>query len=307
MRRASACKVWPSGAPGVKAAEGGGRHAALCYRRRMTPTSHALRRRSDSARSALAPLLALAALVGLGLGAAGCGQEGKTIQAVLPVSAVAYEATAAAVTASTLGDTLSATVNVKFKLLTTYANGCEARGGIEIKREGPDSSPLYVLTPLARYTADESCNIGAAGDTLQTITVNSMSLALPRTAVADSITRFEVRGFGTPPIRFDVNINVASYGDTTTGYYVWVEDKDTGARLDGANVRVERYGTPDVLGEGPTAGGGRFAFTVPCAGTAGSTADPYVVKVSYSGRIAVVRVVQHPALCKRRETIIVRV
>ena len=100
---------------------------------------------------------------------------------------------------------------------------------------------------------------------------------------------------------------ISTRADTTTLYSIRVEDEVTGLPLDGANVRVERYGTPDVLSEGTSAGGGLYEFTVSCGGAAGSTADPYVVKVSYSGRITVLRVSIAPALCKRKELIVVRV
>ena len=253
----------------------------------------------------------LALVVSLLGATAGCGQEGKTIQAVLPVQGLAYDAISATVTTDTLGN-MTVGANLKLKIQTTYANGCEARGGLELRSEGTTDEPLYVITPLARYTADESCNIGLAGDTLQTLTINGLLLALPRrvlpgnTVATDSIVRFEVRGFGTPPIRFTVNTGIAAQ-DTATGYYVKVEDKDTGVAIDGANVRVERYGTPDVLAEGPSAGGGFFAFNVSCADTVGTAADSYVVKVSSSARITILTVFGHPALCKRREQIIVRV
>lgn len=237
---------------------------------------------------------------------AGCGQEGKTIQTDLPVLGVAYDATEVTATTDTTTGAVTAVANVKFKVLTTYANGCEARGGLELRRENPAGPALFVITPLARYTADEECNIGAAGDTLQTITVRGLSLRLPPSSSVDSVARFEVRGFGAPPIRFDLHFDDTT-NDTTTGFTVNVEDKDTGAPIDGANVRVERFGTPDVLSEGPTAGGGRYTFDVPCSGTAGSDQDRYVVKVSYAGRITIFRAAEHPALCKRRETIFIRV
>lgn len=253
-----------------------------------------------------APTLLALSLV-LGAAAAGCGQEGKTVQAVLPVQGLAYDATAATVTSNTLGDTLAVLANLKLKIQTTYANGCEARGGLELRTEGATTDPLFVITPLSRYTADEPCNIGLAGDTLQALTINGVRLNLPRTATVDSIARFEVRGFGAPPIRFNVNVGIASRGDTATGYFVKVEDKDTGAAIDGANVRVERYGTPDVLSEGLSSGGGHYAFNVACTDTVGTAADSYVVKVSWATRITILTVVGHPSLCKRREQIIVRV
>ncbi len=281
--------------------------ATLCYRRHMKLTTRDVQTLFAPSRLARAVALVLA----IGVAIAGCGQEGKTVQAVLPVQAVAYDATSATVTSVTdtvtSVTTLLALVNLKLKLQTTYANGCEARGGLELRSEGSTSEPLYVITPVARYTADEPCNIGLAGDTLQTLTINSVSLALPRTTATDSIARFEVRGFGAPPIRFDVNVGIGSRGDSATGYFVKVEDKDTGAAIDGANVRVERYGTPDVLGEGTTSGGGRFAFNVACTDTVGTNADHYVVKVTWSGRITILTVFGHPALCKRREHVVVRV
>ena len=240
--------------------------------------------------------------------AAGCGQEGKTVQTTLPVQGLAYDATSVTdtVITDTTGTRFSAVVDLKLKIQTTYANGCEARGGLELRVEGPTETPLFVIQPVARYTADEACNIGLSGDTLQTLTIRTVSLARPRTSATDSVARFEVRGFGTPPIRFEVDMDIASRGDTTTRYEVRVEDKDTGAPLDGAVVRVERYGTPDVLGEGTTSGG-TFAFDVACAGSEGTPTDSYVVKVSYSSRITILTVFGHPALCKRREQVIVRV
>lgn len=289
-----------AGRSGVKAL------ATLCYRRHMKLTTRDVQRLFAPARLARA----VARVVAIGVVIAGCGQEGRTVQAVLPVQAVAYDATSATVKSGTLGDTLFA--NLKLKIQTTYANGCEARGGLELRTEGSTSEPLYVITPLARYTADEPCNIGLAGDTLQTIAINGVKLSAPPIVISgtvqtDSITRFEVRGFGAPPIRFDVNVGIGSHGDSATGYFVKVEDKDTGAAIDGANVRVERFGTPDVLGEGTTSGGGRFAFNVACTDTVGTNADPYVVKVTWSGRITILTVVGHPALCKRREHVVVRV
>jgi hypothetical protein len=267
----------------------------------MSPTT---RKPHNSSASAAFTLLLAGAL---GAGAAGCSQEGRTVQAVLPVQGVAWDATDATVTTDTLG-TISSLVDLKFKIQTTFANGCEARGGLELRTEGPAEAPLFVITPVSRYTADEPCNVGLSGDTLQTLTVSNVRLDTPRTAVADSIVRFEVRGFGAPPIRFDVDVDVASIGDTTTAYVIRVEDRDTGAPAAGALVRVERLGTPDVLSEGAADANGRYLFEVPCSGTAGSAADPYVVKVTHATRITIFSVpVPHAALCKRREFVIVRV
>src|SRR5688572_15216202 len=196
----------------------------------MNPTTR--KPHNSSALAALGTLLLAAA-------ATGCSQEGRTVQAVLPVQGVAWDATSATVTQNTLGDTISVLATVKFKLQTTFANGCEARGGLELRTEGTTTEPLFVITPVARYTADEPCNIGLSGDTLQTLTVANLRLDSPRTTIADSIARFEVRGFGTPPIRFDVNVNVASSGDTTTTYVIEVEDKDRkSTRLNSSHSQI---------------------------------------------------------------------
>jgi hypothetical protein len=272
--------------------------AALCYRRAMNPTTR---------KPHISPVFAAFGALVLLAAAAGCSQEGRTVQAVLPVQGVAWDATSATATTDTLGTT-SVLATVKFKLQTTFANGCEARGGLELRTEGSTTEPLFVITPVARYTADEPCNVGLSGDTLQTLTVANLRLDSPRSSIADSIARFEVRGFGTPPIRFDVNVNVASSGDTVTTYVIEVEDKDTGGAAAGALVRVERLGTADVLSEGAADANGRYVFNVPCAGTAGSSADPYVVKVTHATRITILSVpLPHGALCKRREFVIVRV
>jgi hypothetical protein len=280
----------------------------------MTPTNPRVQKSCAPFSPVLPPALVLSFLVALAAAlASGCGQEGKTIQSVLPVQGLAYDAHPVAIASNTLGDTVVAVMGLNLKIQTTFANGCEARGGLELVTEGPVEQPVYVLTPLARYTADEECNVGLAGDTLQTILINGVRVSMPLIrdgqgrVVTDSVTRFEVRGAGTPPIRFEVNMNVASRGDTATGYFVLVEDRDLATPIDGAIVRVERFGTPEVLGEGTTGPDGRFSFNVACSDSAGANDDPYVVKVTHASRITILTVSLAPSRCKRREQIIVRV
>ena len=280
----------------------------------MTPTTENVQKSCAPLSSVQLPALLLSLLVALSAAlATGCGQEGKTIETALPVQGLAYDAQNVVVASNTLGDTVVAIMNVKFKIQNVFTNGCEARGGLELRTEGSNEEPLFVITPVARYTADEDCNVGLSGDTLQTIAISGVRVGVPvirdgqGRVLTDSIARFEVRGLGNPPIRFDVNVNVASRGDTATGYYVLVQDRETTAPAAGAFVRVERYGTPDLLGEGTADANGRFAFNVACSDTAGANADPYVVKVTYNSRITILTVAIAPALCKRREQIIVRV
>jgi len=253
--------------------------------------------------------LALAVVVALVLGSTltGCSQEGKTVQDQLLVQAIAFDASKVTVGSNSIVGTDSALVDLVIKLQTVYANGCEARGGLELRSEGPLLEPLFVIVPAVRYTADEPCNVGLAGDTLQSITVRNLALDGWSATLIDSIVRFEVRGLGGPPFRFNVNASVASRGDTATVFYVLVEDKETAAPLAGAIVRAERSGTPEVFFEGPTGADGRAVFQVSCSGAAGDVAAPYLIKVSYAGRITIFAVQDPPALCKRRETIIVRV
>src|SRR5229473_5842287 len=100
-------------------------------------------------------VLALAAAVLL----AGCSQEGKLIQTPLPVRGVALSYDV--VRRTSLTDTVSvdsAIVNVPFKILAHAANPCEAQHAVlELRRLGTPQLPVYDMSPLARYNADDKC------------------------------------------------------------------------------------------------------------------------------------------------------
>jgi hypothetical protein len=264
-------------------------------------------------RARLAALVLLAAA-----GLAGCSQEGKTVQNALPVPGVAYDVTAYSETTVVDDkvppvDTLRTTVTmeVRLKLQTVYRNLCEARGGLEL-RVIDTGTPLahnyvHVVTPLARYTADEECNVGASGDTLQTLTIRALIRSWYSFEATPVFARMQVAGENAPPIEFDIRQDLATPGADSTLYDIKVEDAASGLPIDGALVSVQQNGTPNILGEGITSGGGKFSFSVAYGIVPGSPGDPYIVTVSYAGRITKFRAISYPSLSKRREAIIVRV
>ncbi len=237
----------------------------------------------------------------------GCAQEGRTIQNTLPVQGAAYDAVAAVDT--TTNDTLrTVTMNVRFKLQTQYLNGCEARGGVEIRREGGTFDPLFILSPVARYTVDESCNIGISGDTVQVLTVNAIILQADSGFVIEPIDtlNFDIRGVNAVPIRIVLRPETGGTLDSTR-WEVRVEDKDTGSTLSGAIVRIEDALGPEVYGEGTTDANGLYVLERGCLGIVGAEDVRYTVKVSYSGRTTVLRMGSQPARCRRLESVVVRV
>lgn len=248
---------------------------------------------------------------------AGCSEEGRTIQNALPVPGIAYDVTSYTTRNDTIKvngvptDTLTTVVmDVRVKVQTVFHNGCEARGGLELRLEGPDTARVYVITPLVRYTADEECNVGMSGDTLQTITIKDLiitrklTIGIPADAV---FAQMNVTGSDGPPISFDLRHDLATPSADSTLYDIKVEDATSGLALDGALVSVQEYGTPNILGEGMTSGGGKFLFSVAYGVLAGTAGDSYIVKVSYAGRITLFRAIDFPSLSKRREAIVVRV
>ncbi len=249
---------------------------------------------------------------------AGCGKEGRGIESELAVDGVAYDVTDYTSRNDTIRntsgvpiDTITTVVmSMKLKLQTPYYNGCEARGGLELRLEGTDTARVYVVDPIARYESDESCNIGISGDTLQTLDIVNMTITRKLTAGFPGdvlFARMRVEQLGGPPIEFDVRHDLATPGADSTLYDITVEDAATGTPLDNALVEVTEAGTPNVLGSGVTANGGKFSFSVEYGLLPGLPGDPYLVKVTYDGRIKILRVVTDPSLSKRREAIIVRV
>jgi len=266
----------------------------------------------DVFRRARIAALALVLLAAAGL--AGCSQEGKTVQNTLPVSGIAYDVTAYSET-TVVDDKVppvdtfrtTVTMDVRLKLETAYRNLCEARGGLELRQIGTSLVPVYLVTPLARYTADEECNVGAAGDTLQTITIHPLIKSWYSFEVPPVFARMQVAGESGPPIEFNIRQDLATPGADSTLYDILVEDATTGLPIEGALVAVQQYGTPNILGEGTTSAAGRFSFSVAYGILPGAPGDAYVVKVSYAGRITVLEVIDFPSLSRRREAIIVRV
>jgi hypothetical protein len=117
----------------------------------------------------------------------------------------------------------------------------------------------------------------------------------------------QVAGETAPPIEFDIRHDLATPGADSTIYDIKVEDATTGVPIDGALVTVQENGTPNILGEGTTSGGGKFSFSVAYGIVPGAPGDAYIVKVSYAGRITVFRAIDFPSLSRRREAIIIRV
>jgi hypothetical protein len=264
-------------------------------------------------RARIAALVLLAAA-----GLAGCSQEGKTVQNTLPVSGIAYDVTAYSETTVVDDkvppvDTFRTTVSmdVRLKLETAYRNLCEARGGLELRVLNTATPRLdddiYVVTPLARYTADEECNVGASGDTLQTLLINLPIKSWYSFETPPVFARMQVVGESGPPIEFEIRQDLATPGADSTLYDIKVEDAASGVPIEGALVSVQQYGTPNILGEGTTSALGRFSFSVAYGILPGAPGDAYIVKVSYAGRITLLEVIDFPSLSRRREAIIVRV
>jgi hypothetical protein len=268
-------------------------------------------------RARFAALVLAAAAFAAAVVLAGCSQEGKTVQNALPVPGIAYDVTKYTARNDTIivngvaTDTFTTVVmDVRLKVQTVYRNGCEARGGLELRLIGADTSRVYVVSPVARYTADEDCNVGASGDTLQTITLKDLTVVRKLTAGIPGdyvFARMQVEGADAPPFEFDIRHDLATPGSDSTLYDIEVEDATSGLPIDGALVTVQQHGTPNNIGDGVTSGGGKFQFSVAYGVLAGTPGDSYIVKVSYAGRITLFRAIDFPSLSKRREAIVVRV
>lgn len=290
-----------------------------------------VRRKRARAASSAAIFLGFAALAAA---AGGCAQEGKTVITQLSTPGLAVQPlnVLESVRADTFdvfvdpvanhsfafppGDSIRTTtvrdIDLGFDTVTLFQNGCEARGGLEIKREGLPNDPLFVITPTARYTVDEPCNVGIAGDTVQVLLVRNVPVSRvegyrPDPGQPESTkVRFEVRGAGEPPIPIQILVENGATLDSTT-WRVQVQDKTTGDPLAGALVRIESSGGPELYGEGSTDANGFYVLERTCTGTVGSEDVRYTVKVSYSGRTTNLRLGSRPARCRRLESVVVRV
>ncbi len=248
----------------------------------------------------------LGLLLAAALGLAGCSQEGRTIQSEDIVHGVAWDVSDRDTTVTLSGDT-TWVMDLVLKVQIGIQNQCEAeRSSLTLQLEGPVSSPLFVVTPVARYQADDRCNVGAAGDTVLTLVVQNV------TVVNAGNHSFAIRGSIPVQIDFQVDATAAAYLDSTTRYEVRVEDKDTGAPLSGAIVLIERADTSELIGETTTNAQG-MAFVTEDLGSGCSDrfgpplSTPYTIKVSYSGRTMNLRMKAHPARCGTPEKAIIRV
>jgi hypothetical protein len=256
--------------------------------------------------------LLLAAALALSWALAGCSQEGRTIQNEDIVQGVSYDVSERirTITSDTTGSDTTWVMDVVLKVQIAYRNRCEAeRSSLQLSLEGSTAEPLRVVTPIARYQADESCNVGASGDTVLTVVIQNVPV------VNAGYHSFAIRG--DIPVQIDLRADgtLATFPDSlnpVTTYLVRVEDVQTGAPLSGAIVRIERGDTFELLGETTTNASGDAVVTEnnggPCsAWLLPPESTPYLVKVSYSGRTMILNMDEHPARCGAPEKVIVRV
>jgi hypothetical protein len=242
---------------------------------------------------------------------AGCSQEGRTIQNPVVVQGIASDVSAR--TRSVVFDSTSMTsdttwvMDVNLKVQVSFRNRCEAeKTGLEIHLEGPTNLPVFVVTPIARYEADDACNIGATGDTVISLRVQTVSVT------NNGTVSFAIRGDIPTEIPFVVDKTLPAFVDSTTRYEVKVEDQATGAALSGAIVRIERADTTELIGETTTDANGKAVVSEDLVGACSSTSapplsTPYTLKVTYSGRTTILRMRTQPARCGAVERAIVRV
>ena len=129
------------------------------------------------------------------------------------------------------------TMDVRLKLQTVVSQPLRGarRARVAPGRHRPGDL-VYIVTPLARYTADEECNVGASGDTLQTITIRTLVRScgqLSRRSPGDRLRQMQVAGESGPPIEFDIRHDLATPGADSTLYDIKVEDATTGLPIDG--------------------------------------------------------------------------
>ena len=251
-------------------------------------------------------LLGLFAAIGIGCAIAGCSQEGRTIQSANLVQGVAWDVSQRDSSVSTTGDT-TWTMDLVLKVQIGVRNGCDLeKSALQLSLEGPTNDPLFVVTPVTIYQADDRCNVGANGDTVLTVIVNNVLV------VNQGSQTFAVRGDIPVQIDLQANAQTSAFGDSTTTYIVRVEDKDTGAVLSGALVRIERADTSELIGETTTNASGVATIVEDLVGACSSSTDPplstpYTLKVTYSGRTMILRMRSQPARCGVSERAVVRV
>jgi hypothetical protein len=250
--------------------------------------------------------------VGLALAAAfalaGCAQEGKLIESDLPALGVAWNGTflSRIQSVTNTGDTIyTVTSTVRFKIPVHAANPCEAlRSLIEIRADGPLTNTTLIMTPLARYNADDACVAqgSTATDTTLTLAVVGVSV------INGNVKQFRVATTNGPLIFANFDSVTHAPVLASARFQIRVEDQATGAVIPGAAVQVDKMtaGVPSPLGSGTTDAFGMFAFDTPCADSLGTESLPYRVTTTLGTRQSVLSMVSAPARCQMRENVVVR-
>jgi len=251
-------------------------------------------------------LLWRSSAVGLALTAAfalaGCAQEGKLIENHLPALGVAWNGTFLSRTGDSIF-TVSSTV--RFKIPVHAANPCEAlRSLIEIRAEGPVTNTSLIMTPLARYNADDAC-VAQGSTPLDT----TLTLAVVGVQVVNSnVKQFRVETTNGPLIVANFDSTTHAPLPASARFQIRVEDRATGAVIPGATVQVDKMtaGVPSLLGSGTTDALGMFAFDTPCPDSVGTVSLPYRVTTTLGTRQSVLSMESAGARCQMRENVVVR-
>ena len=235
--------------------------------------------------------------------AAGCAQEGKLVDAPLPVNGVSYDLVF--VRDTTISTTVVTTMDVHFKISVHAANACEARHGfLELRSVGTSTAPTYILRPTARYNLGDACTaLGATPiDTVLTLTVSGVTLT------DTEIQPFQVETSNGPALQAPVDTLIHATTASTIRFQVRVEDRVGGAAVAGATVEIEQLGggSPVSLGSGVSDANGLFALDTPSSGAAGAATLPYRVTVTSGPDSRVISMPAFPARGQSRERIVVR-
>ena len=247
----------------------------------------------------------LAAALVMGIAAAGCAQEGKLIDLPLSVRGVAYDQ----FVDTTIVDTLTRTTvfTTRFKVQVHGENACElSRIQLELSRVGPTGTPIFVLSPIARYNTDDACmNAGnAPGDTTLLLSVNSVSVA------GSNTIPFLVKNVEGP----DFPIVVDSTVHTPVGtiqFRIKVEDRSDAAAVAGATVALDSLsivgGAVGPIGTATTNVLGIATFDVASTVPVGKDAFRYQVTVTDTTNTHVMVVRVAPARGQSIERVFVRI
>jgi len=244
----------------------------------------------------------LAAALLLGVVAAGCAQEGKLIDTPLSVRGVAVDNRTIADTSTTV-----TFFTTRLKIQVHGMNACEvARTQLELSRVGPTGSPIYVISPVARYNTDDACMNGgnAESDTTLILTINSVSVLNAGTVP------FLIRNAEGPD--FPVVVDSAFHVPTpaTIRFLVKVEDRATADAVAGATVALDSLsivgGAVGPIGTATTDVLGFASFVVPSTVPVGEDAFRYRVTVTDTTNTQVLVVREAPARGQSLERVFIR-